>query len=316
MQQLSGVAGRQHHLIVSQGPQRLGSQLLSYYRFVHILFQDYLYGLLDAAERVYLHEAVGNAWETLAAGRTDAVAIQLARHFQAAELPDKAITYLHVAGRQAMALSAHHQAIAHLTDALALLPARNGTQARDEHELQLLTDLGICYKITKGFAMPGVEEVYRRAQELCETAGDALSRACVLWGLHSVYIVRGELVAAYKPAQECLALAGDESLLHVTANSMLGCAHSHMGDVRTARPFRASVRRLSGGPAPHVHFLGGTRPGCLHPCPPGSCLVLSRPSGPGAGDRTRGSGPGTVAGTSVQPGRSLELPDHAPPVAR
>ncbi|MCB0072665.1 MAG: AAA family ATPase [Caldilineaceae bacterium] len=235
VQQLSGVAGRQHHLIVSQGPQRLGSQLLSYYRFVHILFQDYLYGLLDAAERVYLHEAVGNAWETLAAGRTDAVAIQLARHFQAAELPDKAITYLHVAGRQAMALSAHHQAIAHLTDALALLPARNGTQARDERELQLLTDLGICYKITKGFAMPGVEEVYRRAQELCETAGDALSRACVLWGLHSVYIVRGELAAGYRPAQECLALAGDESLLHVTANSMLGCAHGHMGDVRAAR---------------------------------------------------------------------------------
>ena len=42
-----------------------------------------------------------------------------------------------------MALSAHHQAIAHLTDALALLPARNGVQARDERELQLLTDLGI-----------------------------------------------------------------------------------------------------------------------------------------------------------------------------
>ena len=235
VRRLSGIAGRQHHLIVSQGHQRLGGQLLTHYRFVHILFQDYLYGLLDAAERVYLHESVGNAWESLAAGRTDAVALQLARHFRAAALPAQAIAYLHVASRQAMALSAHHEAIAHLTDALSLLPALADTEERDQQELQLLTDLGVCYRITKGFATHSVEQVYRRAQELCDTAGSPFSRVGVLWGLHSVYIVRGELTSAHKPAQECLALAAQDPVLNVTANCMLACTESHMGALRGAR---------------------------------------------------------------------------------
>ncbi len=39
VQQLSGVAGRQHRLVTGQGNQRLGTQVLSRYRFVHICFK-------------------------------------------------------------------------------------------------------------------------------------------------------------------------------------------------------------------------------------------------------------------------------------
>ena len=74
--------------------QRLGNQLLSRYRFGHILFQAYLYNSLDRAERAYLHEAVGHTLEQLAAEHTGAVAAQLAHHFQVAGLWAKAIDYL------------------------------------------------------------------------------------------------------------------------------------------------------------------------------------------------------------------------------
>ena len=211
VQQLSSIAGRQHRLIIGQGNRRIGNQSLSRYRFAHALFQSYLYGNLDEAERSYLHEAVGNALEELAGEDPAMMAVPLAHHFQAAGLTTKAIAYLHEAGRQTMALSAHHEAIAHLTRALALLQLLPETIERDRQELQLQTDLGVCTKITKGFAAAEVEQVYLRARELCESVGDPISWACVLWGLHSVYSVRGTLPSARRSAQACLALVRGRS---------------------------------------------------------------------------------------------------------
>ena len=134
-----------------------------------------------------------------------------------------------------MALSAHHEAVTHLTRALTLLPLLPETIERDRQELQLQTDLGVCYKITKGFAAPEVEQVYLRARELCESVGDPIAWACVLWGLHSVYIVRGAIAATRQPAQACMALVTKEPVLHVTGNCMLGCTESTAGELRSAR---------------------------------------------------------------------------------
>ena len=258
VQLLSGIAGRHHRLVTAQGHQRLGSQLLSRYRFVHIVFQSYLYGNLDSTERAYLHEAVGNTLEQLARERTEAVAGQLAHHFQAAGLTAKAIEYLHEAGRQAMALSAHQEAISHLTRALALLAELPGTLERTRQELRLYTDLGISYKITKGFAADEVEQVYRRAKILCEAVGDSLSWACVLWGYHGVYAVQGNLAASYVSAQECLALAQDDPILLVTGHLMAGASLGHMGRLRAAQSHLEQAREAY---SPQQHgeytFLAG-----------------------------------------------------------
>ncbi len=170
------------------------------------------------------------------------MAVQLAHHFQAAGLTAKAIEYLHQAGRQAVALSAHQEAITHLTGALALLADLPDTLDRARRELQLQTDLGVSYKITKGFAAPEVERVYRRAQVLCEPVGDTLSWACVFWGLHSVYTVRGDLAPAHKAAQECLALVQDDPVLRVTGHCMLGCALGHMGQLKAAQSHLEQAR--------------------------------------------------------------------------
>ena len=89
VQQLSSIAGRQHRLIIGQGNQRIGNQSLSRYRFAHGLFQSYLYGNLDEAERSYLHEAVGNALEALTGEDPAVMAVPLAHHFQTARPDDK-----------------------------------------------------------------------------------------------------------------------------------------------------------------------------------------------------------------------------------
>ena len=240
---LSGIAGRQHRLVTAQGQQRLGSQLLSRYRFAHIVFQSYLYANLDASERAYLHEALANTLEQLAAERAEEVAAQLAHHFQAAGLTARAVKYLHEAGRKAVALSAHHEASAHLTRALALLSELPDTPERTRQELNLLTDLGISTKITKGFAADEVEQIYRRAKVLCALLDDKLSLACVLWGYHGVHSVRGEVAAGYASAQECLALAQDDPVLRVTGHCMEGASLGHMGRLQAARSHLEQARK-------------------------------------------------------------------------
>ncbi len=235
VQQLSSIAGRQHRLVTSQGNQRLGSQLLSRYRFVHILFQNFLYQSLDDAERIYLHEAVGQALEQLAEDQREAMSVQLAHHFQQAHLPARAIEYLHKAGRQAMALSAHEAAITHLTRALTLLPAFPDSHDRARRELQLQTDLGVSYKTTRGFAAPEVETVYRRAQALCESVGDKLSWARVLWGLQSVHTVRGNMAAGREFSKEILNRAEEDPVLLVAGHFCVGADLYQAGQPASAR---------------------------------------------------------------------------------
>jgi adenylate cyclase len=125
VRRLSGPLSKQHRLVRAHSLERLGTGglRLSRYRFHHYLFQKYLYGRLDAVERVRLHEAVGNELEALYGEGTAEVAVQLAYHFEAAGLADRAVGYLLQAGRRAFQLSANEEAIAHFTRGSALLEA-------------------------------------------------------------------------------------------------------------------------------------------------------------------------------------------------
>jgi DNA-binding SARP family transcriptional activator len=105
VQRLGRELERQHRLVRVESLERVGQQRLSRYRFRHHLFQRYLYGRLTESERAYLHEAVGYAMETLYAGETRLVAVQLAHHFEQAGLAEKAVVYLQQAGEQAHQLS-------------------------------------------------------------------------------------------------------------------------------------------------------------------------------------------------------------------
>jgi DNA-binding SARP family transcriptional activator len=133
--QLSGELDRRHQLVASEGsrPVSPGGPRTSRYRFRHILFQDYLYNDLDEAERAYLHEAVGTALEQLHAGQTDAIAVQLARHFYTSARMDKAADYSLQAGDRARGLYAYAEARQHYAralEALDQLPDTEGTRRR------------------------------------------------------------------------------------------------------------------------------------------------------------------------------------------
>lgn len=140
---LSGELDKAHSLVQAIGIKRAGRRRLSRYRFRHILIQLYLYNLMDEVERVYQHETVGNALEELYGTQAAEVAVQLARHFEVARMPEKAVIYLHLAGDQAHRSAALNEAARYYQMALSLWP-----EADKSGRAELVRKLGECQWMT------------------------------------------------------------------------------------------------------------------------------------------------------------------------
>lgn len=234
--QLSHALGRQAQLVQTQGSRRLASQRISQYRFRHALFQYYLYHQLDAVERCTLHEAVGNTLERLYEIDRTEIAPQLARHFEEANVVEKAISYLILAGKRAVQLSANMEAIVHLKRALDLLQTRPPSLERDQQELEVHTVLGVPLVITLHYADPEVEETYERAYWLCLRLGQRLLPS-ILRFLAGAAIVRGNYLQTQEWATKLLALAEqDENPMYMMeAHYLLGVNYFWLGEFVRSR---------------------------------------------------------------------------------
>ena len=146
--QLSVDLDRKQRLIHEHGLQRVGTRRLLQHRFRHQLFQQYLYDQLGSAERIYLHEDVGLALESLYAEQTDPhhlPAAQLARHFEGAERYTKAAHYLLLAGRNAARAFAFEGATIYYKRGLALLADLTDNSERIRLEFELTHALCQAY---------------------------------------------------------------------------------------------------------------------------------------------------------------------------
>jgi predicted ATPase len=219
IRELSNELQKQHRLISAQGLVQLGFVQLSLYRFVHNLFQKYLYNSMGRAERAYLHRDMGEAIEALFADQTEEVAAQLARHFEEGGIHAKAAAYRLQAGNRAHRMSAHQEAAAHLTRGLELLAYLPEGPERTQLELSLQTALGTTLIATHGYASPQVERAFVRARELCRALGDPPQVIPVLYGMCLFRLVRAELEQAYEEGSQLLLLARRAG----NADYVLGC---------------------------------------------------------------------------------------------
>jgi len=234
---LSTELDRRHRLVHALALQHLDSRRLSNYRFKHNLIQKYLYDNLDEVERGYLHEDVGNALEQLYGEHAREIAVQLARHFEEARIPEKAIQYLHQAGENALQLSAYEEGIAHLTRGLALLTTLPDSPERAEQELAIQMALGVANMGAKGLQSGGTKQAYNRARELCQQMGKTSQLCQVLAELAAADYVRAEHLSARELAQEALSLAeqDEEPVLVAVGHCYLGGISLALGEYATAR---------------------------------------------------------------------------------
>ena len=177
------------------------------YRFIHALYQEILYGQIPVSRRLRLHRQIGERLETGYGAETHQIAAELAAHFVQGRDVWRAITYLQLAGENALRRSAHQEAVEHLTQGLSLLQTLPETAERFAHELAVQTALGPALMAHKGYAAPEVERAYFRARELCQHLGDTPQLFPSFRGLWVFYLLRAELETAHELGEQLLALA-------------------------------------------------------------------------------------------------------------
>jgi predicted ATPase len=237
IRQLSENLQRRHCLVSDLGLAQLGHLRVSLYRFVHNLFQQYMYGSLDEAERACLHREMGEAIEGLFAGETEEVAAQLARHFEEGGVPAKAAAYRLQAGNRAQRMSAHQEAAAHLTKGLELLAALPQGSEQMRLELAMQTSLGTARIATHGYASPEVERAYARARELCSILGDPPEMIPVLFGLCLYHMVHGDIDRARSEEEQLLALVRQaaDTGYEMGCHFLLGATILYQADLERSR---------------------------------------------------------------------------------
>jgi DNA-binding winged helix-turn-helix (wHTH) protein/predicted ATPase len=179
------------------------------YKFSHVLYLEVPYRLLPTIRRAQIHGRIGRSGEAIYGDRVGEIAAELAMHFEQARDKSRAVKYLLQAAETAIHRSAQHEAAALARRGLLALESLPESSERSQQELSLRMILGVALMATKGFAAAEVEQVYRRALELCELQGAATQAFMVQWLLGLFHYFRAELQPAHQIAGHLLELAAD-----------------------------------------------------------------------------------------------------------
>lgn len=207
------------------------------YSFKHALVQETAYQSLLKRRRQPIHGRIADALQSQFGEIVEAKPELLAHHLTEAALIDQAIPYWQLSGERAVQSSANVEAIAYFTKALDVLNTQADTLERSRQELSLQVALAVPLAATTGFASAEMEQVYKRALELCEQVGETPQLFPVLYGLWDFYLVRAEYKAAHSEAEQLLNLvqdAGDSGLL-LEAQRATGATLYYLGEFVSAR---------------------------------------------------------------------------------
>ncbi len=174
------------------------------YIFKHALLQDAASESLLRTKRQRLHAAIVAALESRAGDPAEGTLELLAHHCTEAALTEKAISYWSAAGESASQRSATVEAVSHFRRAQALLETlEDGPEVR-EQQLKLIVALGPALITTQGGGTPEVEQIYRRAIELCAGLPESALHFAAHWGW---WLISVGLPAWRERADDLLALA-------------------------------------------------------------------------------------------------------------
>jgi class 3 adenylate cyclase/tetratricopeptide (TPR) repeat protein len=177
------------------------------YTFKHALTQQVAYQSLLTSTRQQVHQQIAQVFESHFAETATTQPELLAHHYTEAGCPEPAVAYWQRAGQRAVERSAYAEAINHLSKGLEVLKTLPDTPAHLQQELDLQIVLGPALIVTQGPGSPAVEQVYARAQELCQQMGKTPQLFPVLWGLWRFYNNRAEYQRARALGERLLSLA-------------------------------------------------------------------------------------------------------------
>jgi tetratricopeptide (TPR) repeat protein len=181
------------------------------YTFRHALTQEVAYGALLVERRKLMHQRAGTAMEDMFAANLPDHYDELAHQYQRSADSSKAITYLRLAGEQAMSRSAYGEAVESLNSALELLATLPTTTERDESESALRLSLvtSTIFNDLGALMAAATSESLERARELCARVHNDRLRAEVLSALAYIYANRIESKKVQAVCDELLEVAAN-----------------------------------------------------------------------------------------------------------
>ena len=217
------------------------------YQFIHVLYQNSLYGLLQPTRRAALSGRVAQALVAHYGGEFAPIAGRLGALFEAARDFATSAKYYLESARHAIGLFAFHEAVSLADLGLAALRRMAPGPERSRHELGLQMARGLALRMTKGWASPEIEPVFARARELCYELGDAPELFPVLWAIALFHAIKGDVRQFRRRADHLMAEADKSGnpALRMGAHHLLGVCLEFEGS------FSDSSRVLDGARALH-----------------------------------------------------------------
>jgi tetratricopeptide (TPR) repeat protein len=237
---------KRHHLVLEQGETKVGKQFLSQYRFIHALFQQFLYNELGSGERRMMHGEVAEALEQLYGEHADEIAAQLARHYQEAGDDEKAATYLIRSGEAAQGAYANAEAGGFYARALEALKRLPDTTANRRQRVDTLVKQVAVALRSDGpdVNLERLKEAESLLRSLPPVEGDRERLAYIQYWTGHAYVHRGQPAAAIGYMRQVLAAAqegvGGPELLAIPA-SVIGRAHLVKGQFSEAEALLAQA---------------------------------------------------------------------------
>jgi DNA-binding winged helix-turn-helix (wHTH) protein/tetratricopeptide (TPR) repeat protein len=197
------------------------------YRFHHALYREILYERVPVSRRTRWHQQIGRRLEAGYGPRAPEVAAELAEHFVRGRDYVQAVSYLRQAGEQAIARSAHREAVLCYEQALQALQhlpqtPETSAQAIDLH-LALRTAL---IPLGDSAAIFGHMQA---AEALAEQLGDPhrQGRIAAYWTRDLGLTGQPERAVVF--GQRALTLIHEDVVLRMTAQLYLSYAYSFLG---------------------------------------------------------------------------------------
>ena len=207
------------------------------YSFRHDLYRELLYERLPATRRAVGHTRVGRRLEAAWAGQLDAIAAELAEHFERGNEFARAIPHHQRAAAKALRGSANEEAISHLRRALDSIGHIANEVDRTQVEVELRVGLGAAHMAIRGFGAPEVLENYARAEALCDQLGERVDLFPTIWGQWMFRTGRGETNASRRLGARLFILAEkfDDTGLKMQAHHAMWSTSLVCGDLGMAR---------------------------------------------------------------------------------
>ena len=206
------------------------------FEFSHELIRQAILTELSVVRHQRLHLKVAETIECVYSNTLEDHYAELAHHYAQTESIRNAVTYYHLAGRQAAGRSAHAEAVGLFNSCLELLLTLPETAERNSQELAIQSALGTMLIAARGDGAPEVKAALSRVVDLSGKVGETPQLFVALCGLATYHLNRGEHRTAQGLAKDLLSVAerANDPAAVIVGHAVLGMTSYWLGELAFA----------------------------------------------------------------------------------